>query len=265
MEGLAPVFAVIAKLNGRFSGRKSRAPAVHGFHAAGIESFHGLLHGAQVRVEQTNERPPKQKIEAAKRNQGCRIVEQGTGGFLQQSPLFQQAMLHHVAQALALRDFSKDLVQRGAPFQGRDIRLAQHGSQNLRDVIESNIFAIKVLGSAQREVLHQQQIDFVAVGWCLFLFLQLPLQKGPQPLFAGVECFRRKLANLKRAQVFVNCVEPFQVCVKYIARGPLWWQLARRMRKRSEIELRRQRCVQGVSKTCLAPLCGKVGRTYDVS
>src|SRR5271156_5697525 len=148
MKGLTPVFAVVAKLNRRFGGGKPSASAVHGFYAAGIESLHGLLDRAQVRMQQTNERPAKQKVKSAKCDEGCRIVEHGSGGFLHQSPLFQQAVFHHVAQALALLDFFEDPVQRRAPFQLRYTRIAQRRLQDSRDVIESNILAIELLRSA---------------------------------------------------------------------------------------------------------------------
>jgi len=125
----------------------------------------------------------RRKLKRQKRNQGRRIVEQGTGGFLQQSSLFQQAMLHHVAQALALRDFSKDLVQRRAPFQGRDIRLAQHGSQNPARRHRVQYLCDKGLGSGiTRSTAPASKSILSRSAGVFFLFLQLPLQKGSQPI-----------------------------------------------------------------------------------
>ena len=126
-------------------------------------------------MQQSNESSPKEKIKPAESNQRSRIVKQRARGFLYQPALFQKTVLHQVSQTLALRDLSQNLIQRRAPFQRRKIHFAEHGLQNLRGVAESDFLAIQVFGGAQREILHQKQINLVAIRCGLFLFPELPL------------------------------------------------------------------------------------------
>ena len=58
----------------------------------------------------------------------------------------------------------QNLVERLAPFERSCIRLGQNGLQDARDVVKTDLLAHQVLRSAQGEILHQQQIDFVAIG-----------------------------------------------------------------------------------------------------
>src|ERR1700693_6507610 len=115
MKRLPPVLAVVTQLNGRLGRRKTCAPAIHGLHSNRIERFYCVVHGVQIGMQQSNESPPEEKIKPAEGYQRRRIVKQRSRGFLYQPPLFQKAVLHHVSQALALRDFSQNLIQRSAP------------------------------------------------------------------------------------------------------------------------------------------------------
>src|SRR5271170_873395 len=84
----------------------------------------------------------------------------------------------------------------------------EHGLQNFGDIFQVNIFAIEFFGRAQGEILDEEQVNLVAIGSGLFVFAQLALEKGTQALFARVQSFRRKLADLKGAEACINTVEP---------------------------------------------------------
>ncbi len=109
--------------------------------------------------------------------------------------------------------------------------------QNFGDIFEVNFLAIEFFGGAKSEILHEEQIDLVAIGGGLFLLAQLTLEKGAQILFAGVQSFGRKLADLKGADACVNSIEPFQHAVEHFARGALRRQFAGGIRQRAEIKL----------------------------
>src|SRR5271156_3463524 len=116
MKRLAPIFAVIAKLDRCLGGGKSRATAIHGAHIVRFQGVNGMPHGAYVFVQHANESSTKQKVESDKRYKCGWIVEHGPCGILQQAPLLEQTMLHQVAQAVAVLECSQNFLERFAPL-----------------------------------------------------------------------------------------------------------------------------------------------------
>ena len=58
---------------------------------------------------------------------------------------------------------SREFFERLAPFERSCIGLRQHRLQNTAHVVESDFLAIEFFRCAQREILHEEQIDFVAI------------------------------------------------------------------------------------------------------
>ncbi len=163
LKGLPPVLAEITKLHRCFRRGKPSSAAINRFHALGFERIHRLSHRAQIRVQHPDESAPQQEVEPAERDERGRIVEHRAGRILQHPPLLDETILHQVAETLALLRLLKNLFERLAPFEWSGIRFGQNRFENSRHVAERDFLVQQVFRRAHHKILHQQQINLVAV------------------------------------------------------------------------------------------------------
>src|SRR6185437_10239483 len=232
LKRLAPVLAEVTNLNRGFRGGKASAAAIRGLNSRDFEIIERLLYRAQIRVEHSNECAAQQKVEPAEGHQRRRVVKHAAGGILQQAALFENALLEQIAQAMAAIYFRQHRLDGLAPFERRGVCLAEDRAEDACDVRKLDFAAVEPLRGTEREILNEQEINFVAVNRGLIAFLELAENKCPQGFLAGVQGLGRKLANLDGTKLLVNRVEPLQIAVEHLPGGPSGRQFAGRMRRR---------------------------------
>src|SRR5215472_11546179 len=255
LKRLLPVLPEVAKLSRRFRCREASAAAIHCLHTQGFEFLSSLGNCVQVRMKHSNKCPPQKKIETAKRDESRRIVKHQSSRLFQHAPLFEKAVLHQIAQAVALLRLFEDLFQRLAPLERSRIRLCQNRPQNARDVSERNFLLNQafLLGGGKSEILHKKQVDLVAIGFRLIRFAQMALNQRAQALPVAIQNFRRKLAQLESQNFFVQRIEPFGNDVECASSRTERRQLTRWICRFGEAELDRQGCIEGIDLSRLIP------------
>jgi len=260
LKGLAPVFAEVSKLHRRFGGGEAGTAAIYGLHALGFERVNRCSHRAQIRVQHADESAPHQKVEPAESYKRGRVVEHRTGRILQHTALFHKAVFHQIAEAMALLRLLENLVERFAPFQRSRIRLDKNRPQNSRHIAERDFLVQQVHCRAHHEILHQQQINLVAVGVRLVHLPQLAVDQGAQCLLAPIKNLRGQLPDLICQHFLVQRREPLQIAIEGFARGLFRREFAGRVRQRREIKLRGERRIDRVHQPRFLPLRRQIRR-----
>jgi len=93
----------------------------------------------------------------------------------------------HFAEAAECAQSLDHFFERLAPRKRSGVDVAQDRLHHLRDVRWLDLLVINLWRCAQREILHQQEVDFVAVDVAFRLFAKMALNQPAQACFAGVQ------------------------------------------------------------------------------
>src|ERR1700675_779256 len=131
-------------------------------------------------MHQLDKRPPKQKIEAHEGQQSRRVIKHSASGLFHLAALLDEIRLQDFTEAAETSQLLDHLLKRLAPLEGGVVDITQHLLHDLCDVEKFDLFVVNLRGSAESKVLHQQEVDLVAVHMSLRGFLKMTVDEASQ-------------------------------------------------------------------------------------
>ena len=178
--------ASLAEIINTFLAAQIRPRAVNGGDAAALQLVQRKADGMEIGGNQPAETLAHQKIKASDGCQGGRAEVHFSAARLQLAHLFQCPLLQQIAQAAQAVQLAGGLLQRFQPPWRMRAHFAKQRLQDLSDLFESDTALVKSRGSAQTQILHQQEVDLVAISLVLLFFLQMMGDQRPQ-IFLSAE------------------------------------------------------------------------------
>src|SRR5262249_29585690 len=140
-----------------------RASAIQRVNSTAFQLTQTIQNGVQVMVHQTKKHTPDQKIETCECQHGSGLKIFLSALHFQLTALFQQACAEQFAQTMASVCSLDDLVQRFQPLRDFGFYFSQNRLQNLGHRFEVTIHIVQTHRRREREKLHEQKINLVAV------------------------------------------------------------------------------------------------------
>src|SRR5581483_1163300 len=109
-----------------------------------------------------------------------------------------------------------------------------------------------------RKVLNQQEVDFVVIGICVLLFVQVVGQQISQSFLARKRRGLQKLAQLVDVDAFIHVQQPLPSLFDRFLRRSCQAGLQITAGRQLDDELFREGSIQGVKRTRLLPFGGKI-------
>src|SRR6202035_369651 len=160
-------------------------------------------------VHQLNQRASQNKIKTDKCQQRRRIVEHSSGCFFDLASLLDEIGFQNFSQTSKTVQGLDHEFQRRTPRQRRRRYFTENRLYDLGDVCKLDALVINLGRCAERKVLHQQKVDFVAVEGGLRWFAQVSFNQRLQAALAGVHGGRlQKMAQLVDQHTLVHGVQP---------------------------------------------------------
>ena len=101
------------------------------------------------------------------------------------------------------------LLQRLGPRERPGVDVTEDRLHDLRDIGDLDLLVVDLCGGAKREVLHEEKINFVAIGLVFERFAPVPLNQSAQSTLAGVERGHlKKVAQLMHHDPLIHGIEP---------------------------------------------------------
>jgi hypothetical protein len=101
-----------------------------------------------------------------------------------------------------------DFIQSGKPFRRFRRHFPENGFEYLGQGSRVTIAIFQAGWTRQREVLNEQEIDFVPIGRCAFRFAQKVRQGDAEVLRVSKRCSLEKLPELMNLDTLVHGFEP---------------------------------------------------------
>ena len=143
--------------------------------------------GDEIGVHQFNQRAAKKEVEADERHQGRGLVEHFAGSLFYLAALFDEIGFQHVPEAAEAAQRDDHFFQRLAPVKRRGADLAQNRFHHYCDVVEFDLLVVDLRGSAEREILDQEEVRLVAIHVGFRRLAQMALDEGAKSGFAGIQ------------------------------------------------------------------------------
>ncbi len=135
----------------------------------------------------------------------------------------------------------------------RQVHFSQHRLQNLRHIFHIHICFFQPRWGAVREILHQQEIDLVAIAVGLLGFVQMMQQQHPQAFIAGQGGGLQELAQLMNLNALVHILEPLPRLLDRLARRSVHPRFEIRARRQFDHKFMRQRGIQRIQYPRVLP------------
>src|ERR1700682_6105621 len=114
-------------------------------------------------MHQLDKRAPQKKIEPHEGQQSRWIIKHPARGLFHFTALLDEIRLQDFTKAAESSQLLDHLLERLAPLEGWVVDIPQDLFHDVRDVEKLDLFVVNLRGSAESKVLHQQEIDLVAV------------------------------------------------------------------------------------------------------
>jgi len=118
----------------------------------------------------------------------------------------------------------------------------------------------QILRGAKNEILNEEQINFVPVGWKFFRLAEMALQKKTEAILTRHGRGGKEMPKVDSLYLAVHLIQPKKVAVPRSFVGPRANFCPRRIWSADEIELTRQCFIDRIQPAKIFPCLGHLGR-----
>ena len=182
--------------------------AVDGLNSLVFQLAQAVDNVVEIGQHQAEEDPPHEISKAGKCHQRDRQVKQIAGLRLRFSSLLQHAAVQQFVERAATPCRFQHAIQRVQPDRSFKLHRTQHRLQTFRDAGNIHAVVIQIGRRSLAEILHQQEVRFVALRVTVRRLRQEMLQQQNQPLGIHHRTGLQKLPQLMHLHLVVDGIQP---------------------------------------------------------